>query len=425
MKIQIKSVQILDPASPYHKKRKNILIKDGIIASIGDTQFRADLTIDAKRMLVSVGWFDMRATFCDPGIEYKEDANTGAKAAAAGGFTEVMLLPNTIPTVHSKNGVSYLLSKNVNNLTQIHPSAAVTIDTKGEQLTEMIDLQNSGAVAFTDGENPIWQTDILLKALQYLQKFDGLLIQKPEDKRLNLFGTMNEGINSTSLGMKGMPKLSEEIIIARDLEILEYAGGRLHFSNISSAKSVNQIRKAKQRGIQVTCDIAAHQPVFDDYIIEDYDTNYKVNPPFREQNDNKALLKGLNDGTIDVIVSGHCPQDEESKKLEFDLAEFGIIGVQTAFSNIIEFSQLVKLETLIEKITSKPRQILGMEIPTIKEGSMANLTVFDPKVSWTFSESNNQSKSSNSPFLNQNLKGKAMAVFNNRKHLIDPDLVEK
>jgi len=425
MKIQIKSVQILDPASPYHKKRKNILIKDGIIAGIGDTQFRADITIDARRMLVSIGWFDMKASFCDPGIEYKEDASTGAKAAAAGGFTEVMLLPNTIPAVHSKNGVSYLLAKNGNSLTQIHPSAAVTIDTKGEELTEMIDLQNSGAVAFTDGENPIWQTDILLKSLQYLQKFDGLLIQKPEDKRLNLFGTMNEGINSTSLGMKGMPKLSEEIIIARDLEILEYAGGRLHFSNISSAKSVNQIRKAKQKGIQVTCDIASYQPIFDDNIIEDYDTNYKINPPFRRPNDNKALLKGLTDGTIDVIVSGHCPQDEDSKKLEFDRAEFGIIGIQTAFSNIIEFSQHMDLIALIEKITVKPRQILGLEIPQIKEGSMANLTVFDPKVSWIFSKSNNQSKSSNSPFLNQNLKGKAMAVFNNGKHLIDPDLEEK
>jgi dihydroorotase len=346
-------------------------------------------------------------------------------AAATGGFTEVMLLPNTIPVIQSKNGVSYLISKNGSNLTQIHPSAAVTIDTKGEELTEMIDLQNSGAVAFTDGEKPIWQTDILLKSLQYLQKFDGLLIQKPEDKRLNLFGTMNEGVNSTTLGMKGMPKLSEEIIVARDLGILEYTGGSLHFSNISSAKSVDLIKKAKQKGLKVTCDIAAYQPVFDDSIIEDYDTNYKVNPPFREQNDNKALLKGLKDGTIDVIVSGHCPQDEESKKLEFDLAEFGIIGMQTAFSNIVEFSQHIDLETLIEKITVNPRQILGLEIPQIKEGSTANLTVFDPKVSWTFTERNNQSKSLNSPFLNQNLKGKAMAVFNNGKHLIDPDLEEK
>jgi len=325
-------------------------------------------------------------------------------------------------TINSKNEVSYLLSNNSTNLTQVHPIAALTVDTNGEDLTEMIDLHHAGAVAFSDGDNPVWQTDILLKSLLYLQKFEGLLVNKPEDKWLNMYGSMNEGINSTMLGMKGMPGLAEELIISRDVDLLNYTGGKIHFSNISSAKSVDLIRKVKGMGLNVTCDIAAHQVIFEDSHVSDFDTNFKVNPPFREKKDNLAIIKGLKDGTIDVVVSSHCPQDEESKKLEFDLAKFGIIGLQTVFPCLVEISKDINLEDLLDKITSRPREILSLPVPKIKEGENANLTLYDPKKSWLYDEKSNKSKSVNSPFLGSTLLGKAMGVLNNGLYYFDPEL---
>jgi len=320
MKILLKAVEIRDPCSPFHKKKTNLLINDGVIVEIGEKSYRADHIISKKNLKVSIGWFDMRSDFCDPGFEYKEDVFSGRKAAAAGGFTEVLLLPNTNPVIQTKNEVSYILSGNDNQLVSIYPIGAVTEDTKGEELTEMIDLNASGARAFSDGKNPVWHTDILLKSLLYLQKFDGLLINRPEDTMLTRLGSMNEGVNSTILGLRGMPKLGEELMIDRDIKILEYAGGRIHFSNISTEESVNLIRKAKKTGLRLSCDVAAHQLVLDDSALMEFDTNFKVNPPLREEKDLKALKKGLDDGTIDVIVSSHTPQDEENKKLEFDLA---------------------------------------------------------------------------------------------------------
>ncbi|MCL4161252.1 UNVERIFIED_CONTAM: hypothetical protein GTU68_031419, partial [Idotea baltica] len=284
--------------------------------------------------MVSMGWFDMRANFNDPGYEHKEELNSGLKAAAVGGFTSVALLPNTNPCIETKNDVGYLMSKNQSSVTQIYPLGAVTKGCKGEDFTEILDMHAAGAVAFTDGENPIWNTDILLKTLQYLQKFDGLLMNRPEDTYLTAFGTMNEGITSTLLGLKGMPGLAEEIMVNRDIELLKYAGGRIHFSNVSTAHALRQIAKAKKKGLNVTCDVAAHNLIFDDSVLSDYDTNYKVNPPLRNKRDLKALERGLNSMNIDVIVTAHSPQDEESKKLEFDHADFGMLGLQTFFPTV-------------------------------------------------------------------------------------------
>ena len=283
----------------------------------------------------------------------------------------------------------------------------------------MIDLHHAGAVAFSDGIHPIWHTDILLKSLQYLQKFNGLLINLPEDTRLNLFGTMNEGVNSTMLGMKGMPKLSEALIVQRDLELSQYAGGRLHFTNISSERSVAMIKAAKKRGLEVSCDIAAFQTAFDDSALSGFDTNFKVNPPFREKKDNKALIKGLQEGTIDVIVSSHIPQDEESKKLEFDLADFGIISLQTVAHNLSVLSDSVDMELLIKAVSHNPRKLLHLPVPAIKEGEHANLTLFDPAHEWVLDSKSNKSRSKNSPFWSKTIKGKAVAVFNQGKQYID------
>jgi dihydroorotase len=420
MKILLQSPRILHKGSPFHNKEKNVLLQNGRILEIGDKNYSADRTLKAEGMILSAGWFDMGTFVGDPGLEHREDLESLAKVATAGGFTEVAVLPNTHPVVQTKNEISYITRNNDNRLLQIHALAAVTKYNKGEELTEMIDLHEAGAIGFTDGLKPVWHTDVFYKALQYLQKFNGLLIDHAEDQWLNMFGQMHEGLQSTLLGMKGMPRIAEEIAINRNIELLAYAGGRLHLSKISTARSVEAVRSAKKKH-QLTCDVAAYQALFTDEYLKDFDTNYKTNPPLRERADNEALLKGLKDGTIDVICSGHLPHDEESKNLEFDMADFGIINLQTVGANLVALSKEVEWETLIEKITINPRKVLNQEVPLLEPEAKANLTLFDPARAWTLEEKTNLSKSKNSPWFNQTITGKAVAVFNNNKSWIDKD----
>lgn len=419
MKILIQSAEIIDSGSPFHLKEKNILITNGRITEIGDKNYAADKVIKAGGMKLSVGWFDLGTFIGDPGLEHREDLDSGTRAAVAGGFTGIAVLPNTAPAIQSKNEIGYLMQGNENRLVQVYPLAAVTRNNKGEELTEMIDMHEAGAIGFTDGLKPVWHTDILLKSLQYLQKFDGVLIDHPEDNWLNLFGQMNEGVNSTMLGLKGMPRIAEEIAIGRNLELLGYAGGRLHFSRLSTAKSLDLIRVAKRKFKNITCDVNAYQALLDDGLLAGFDTNYKVNPPLRDRSDNDAIIKALKDGTIDVICSGHVPHDEESKNIEFDHAEFGMINLQTAGANLVSLSEDVDWEVLIDKVTAAPRKILHLEVPVIAEDTKANLTLFDPARTWTFDEKTNASRSKNSPWFGQTLTGKAVAVFNNSKHWFD------
>jgi dihydroorotase len=418
MKILIQNAEILDPNSPFHQKEKNVLINNGRIAEIGDKNYSADKVVKADGMKLSTGWFDLGTYTGDPGLEHKEDLESVSKAAAAGGFTEIAVLPNTSPSVQTKNEVSYITRGNDTRLVKIHAMAAVTKNNKGEELTEMIDLHEAGAIAFTDGLKPIWHTDILLKALQYLQKFNGVLIDHPEDIWLNMFGQMHEGINSTMLGLKGMPRIAEDIMVNRNLELLGYAGGRLHMARLSSGKAIDLIRTAKKK-LNVSCDIAAYQPLLDDSYLADFDTNYKVNPPLREKVDNDALIKALKDGTIDIICSGHIPHEDESKELEFDLADFGIINLQTFGSNLVSLSRSVEWSVLLEKVTVNPRKLLNLEIPRIDVEEKANLTLFDPNRSWTMDEKTNLSKSKNSPWYGKEVTGKVVAVFNNNKQRIE------
>lgn len=418
MKILIQSPQILDRNSSFHQKVKNVLIADGRITEVGDKAFGADKVINAEGMILSIGWFDLGTYAGDPGLEHKEDLVSVARAAAAGGFTDIALLPNTSPAIQTKNEISYLTRDNKNRLVTIHPLASVTRNNKGEELTEMIDLHEAGAVGFTDGLKPVWHTDIFLKSLQYLQKFDGVLIDHPEDLWLDLFGQMHEGINSTRLGLKGMPRIAEEIAISRNIDLLNYAGGRLHISKLSTAKSVELLKAAKKK-LKVTCDITSYQPLLDDSLLADFNTSLKVNPPLREKSDQDALIRGLKDGVIDVICSGHIPQDHESKELEFDLAEFGMINLQTMGSHLVQLSKSVDWDVLIEKVTSGPRAILNANIPKIEIGDAACLTLFDPKKNWLLDERSNLSKSKNSPWFGKQVTGKAVAVFNNGKNWID------
>jgi dihydroorotase len=419
MKVLIQSAKIVSPGSPYHLKRKNVVISSARITEIGDKNYSADRVIEADGMFLSIGWMDLGAFVGDPGLEHKEDLATLTKAAAAGGFTEVVLLPNTQPAVQSKNEISYITQANSTRLVQLHAMAAVTKNCKGEELTEMIDLHEAGAVAFTDGLKSLVHTDLFLKSLQYIQKFDGLLVDHPEDHWLNLFGQMHEGENSTSLGLKGMPRIAEEIAVRKNLELLEYAGGRLHLSRISTNRTVDLIRSAKKRGMKVSCDVVGYQALLDDSYLEDFDTNYKLNPPLREKIDNDALIKGLKDGTIDVLSSGHLPQDDESKLLEFDQADFGITNLQTFASQLTQLGKWVDLEDLIEKVTTAPRLVLQLPVPIIEVDEKANLTLFDPNREWRLDEKTNFSKSKNSPWFGKELKGKAVAVFNNNKQWID------
>lgn len=416
MSILISEAKILDPQSPYNGKKVNVLIKDGVISSIGTTRPKADKTINAKGAILSPGWMDLQANFCDPGYEYKEDLVSGRNVAMAGGFTDVAVLPNTKPVIQTKNDINYIKKGNSSSLVQLWPIAAISKNTEGEDFTEILDLEAAGAVAFSDGIKPLWNTDLLRKSMQYVQKFDGLVINRPQEIWLSQFGVMNEGVNSALVGMKGIPALAEEIAVARDLKILEYTGGKIHLSNISTVKAVALIRKAKKKGLNVTCDVAIHQLIYTDDNILDFESNFKVNPPLRAKKDIKALIKGLIDGTINAIVSAHQPQDEESKKLEFDEAEDGMNNMQVMLPMLNMIAKDVPMKLLIEKLTSGPRGILGLDNPVIDKGSLANVTLYNPTQKWVFDADTNQSKAANSPLFEQELSGKVLAVFNNGLH---------
>lgn len=413
MSILLKGATVLIPHSDRHRQQVDVLIgEDGLIKEIDKTiSSSAEEVLDCQGQYVTLGWFDMRAHFNDPGHEYKEDIRSGAQLAQASGFTDVAILPNTQPVLQTKNDLAYVMSRTADMVCNVHPMAAVTKDAKGEELTEMMDLHHSGAVAFTDGNQPLWHTDILLKSLQYLQPFGGTLINLPQDKWLSMFGTMNEGMTSVMLGMKGIPGMAEEIMIERDLKLLEYAGGKIHFACISTAGSVDLIRKAKAKGLQVTCDVAIYHLIYDDTAVQDYDTNFRLSPPLRGKEDKEALITGLTDGTIDCIVSNHIPQDEESKKLEFDLADNGMISLQTFWPWLVSLHEKLPLDITISKITTAPRQILDQSTPAFKVGEKACLTVANPDRKWSYNKRNNLSKSQNSPLIGEELTGKITAVI--------------
>jgi dihydroorotase len=419
MKILIQSPEIVDQNSPFHLKEKNVLIVNGKIAEIGEKNFSADRVIEAEGMILSPGWFDIGTVVGEPGFEHKEDVDSLSKAAAAGGFTSLAVYPNTNPAIQTKSDITHLTRKNETRLVQIFPIASVTRDNKGTDLTEMLDLNDAGAIAFSDGLKPITNTDIFLKALQYVKKFNGVVIDHAQDAWLDLFGQMNESPVSASLGLKGMPKLSEEVAASRNIKLLVYSESRLHLARVSAPRVLDLIRTAKKKGANLTCDITAYQATLSDAVLTDFDTNYKVNPPLREKSDNDNLIKGLQDGLIDIICSGHIPQDEESKVVEFDHAEFGIINLQTVASQLTALSKEVAWEDLMEKISINPAALMQAELPVIEPDAKANLTLLDPGIEWTFDEKNNLSKSKNSPWLGQKLKGKVRAVFNNNKHWID------
>ena len=407
MSLLLKNALIIDPKSSQHKKESNILIKDGVIESIGAS--KADQVIDCSGKMISAGWFDLNANFCDPGYEFKEDLMSGTQTAARGGFTDVHLVPITDPVIQNKSDVEYLTSSTQPEV-DLHISASVSDLQGGKNLTEILDLFHYGARSFSDGDQPIWNTELLLKALQYTASLDVPIIQNARDIHLASNTHMHEGFTSTLLGLRGEPSLSEALTVSRDLDILRYSGGKLHFTKISSSTAVDLIRQAKNEGLNVTCDVSIFHLLFTEENINDFDSIYKSKPPYRTVSDQKALFKGLKDGTIDAICSNHRPQDQESKQLEFDLAEAGAISLQTFYPSLLKTK--LPIDLAIEKITHGPRKILGLSEVTIDEGNPAKLTVFDPNAEWEFNGSSNESKSTNSPYWGKQLKGKVVATIN-------------
>ena len=409
--MNVRNVIVQDTHSSHHGQEVDIRIEKGIIQSIVESITK----IDAPKM-ITPGLMDLSSHFNDPGTEYREDLITGLKTACEGGFTDVCILPNTLPAADNRSTIEYILTKGNKQVTSVHPLGALSKKLKGESLAEILDLKESGAVAFTDGIVPVMNAELLLKALQYVQKFNGLVISRPRDLSLSRAGQMHEGMVSTGLGLVGMSSLSEKVIIERDLSILAYTGGRLHIHGISTFESVALIAKAKKSGLAVTCDVILHQLCYSDDHLIYFDTYYKVDPPLRTSKDIQALKLGLANGTIDAIAIDHLPQDVEGKNLEFDLAAFGMIGLQTTFSSLLTLvSKELSLDTLLEKLSKGPRQVLNLPTIKIEEGESAKLTLLDAHLKWHYNEESNVSKSNNSPLFGHELTGKAVGVINGEK----------
>jgi dihydroorotase len=410
MSLLLNSLVVSDPTSKYHNSLVNILISsDGKIKKISKSKINDKVRkkIDCKSSKISIGWIDLNANFCDPGYEYKEDLQSGTYLACSSGFTEVVISPNTNPVIQTKNDISYIMNNSKNELCRIYPCASVTKNGDGHEMNDLMDLNNEGAIAFSDSR--IDNTELVLNTLLYLKQFNGVYISKPRERFLSS-GLVNDSLNSNILGVKPIPYISETIAIKRDISLVEYTKGKIHFSGISCKESVNLIREAKKRGLSVTCDVPIYNFLLDDSKILDFDTNYKVFPPLRSNEDIQELIRGLEDDTIDVITSNHQPQDYDSKNCEFENASFGIISLQTFYSNMLELSSKISFDKIIQKVTSNPRKILGINSPEIKIGDRALFTIFDDKGSWDFNENTNLSKSSNSPWMNWSLRGKINGV---------------
>lgn len=416
-KLLIQSVTIIHPQSTFHGKVSDILIVDGKISEIGNKISVSDndiVKVKAKGQFLSPGFFDLNVNFGEPGLETKEDIESGCRAAAAGGFTGLALMPNTQPPIHSKSEVNYLINRAKNNLVDIYPLGCISHNREGKEMAEMYDMQQSGAVAFTDGNRPVSDAGLMSRALLYTKSFEGLIFSYAEDQDIAGKGKMNEGVMSTFLGMKGNPSLAEELMVSRDIYLAEYHDSRIHFSTISSAKSVDLVRKARKAGLKVSCDVAAHHLVLTEAELEGFDSQYKVKPPLRTKEDKKALIAGLKDGTIDAIVSQHTPHEIEFKNVEFEIASYGITGLQTALALALKAG--LSPELIVEKMAIAPRNILGLPIEDLKAGNSANFIVFDPSEEWTLSETTNASKCLNSPFMGGTLRGKVKLVYNNRQY---------
>lgn len=420
MNLLIKQTTIIDSTSSHNGRVVDILIEKGIITQIKKSIVpeKGIKTVEAEGLHVSAGWLDMQVNFCDPGYEHKETLDNGLRSASKGGFTGVALMSGTNPPLHNKGQIEYVVNRSKNNIVDVFPIGTLSYNQEGKDLSEMYDMQLSGAVAFSDYKKTTKDAGLIVRALQYSQNINSFVITHCDDKTISHDGLMNEGVTSTKLGLKGMPALAEEIMLQRNIQILEYTGGKMHIPTISTKGSVELIKKAKAKKLNITCGVAAYNLLLDDTELEGFDTNYKVNPPLRTKEDIDALKKGIADGTIDVIVSDHNPQDIESKDLEFDLADNGMVGLESCFGVLnTALSSKLNLENIVDTLTKNPRAILGLNQVSVKEGAEANLTLFIPTKKYVFEKSHLVSSNKNSGFIGKELKGEVIAVFNKNTYL--------
>lgn len=412
MNILLKSAKIIDANNKdLHLKSRDILIKNGVIEKIADKIEAPSKTktVEHPNLHVSIGWFDNSVSFGEPGFEERETIANGLLTASKSGFTDIVLNPTSHPIPDSSSDIVFLKNAALGHATTMYPLGCLTVKGEGRDLAELYDMKNAGAIGYYDFKHALENSNLLKIALQYAQNFNGLVMSFPLDLKIAGKGLVNEGEVSTKLGLKGIPSLAEELQIARDLFILEYTGGKLHIPTISTAGSVKLIAEAKKKGLDVSCSVALHNLFFtDDHLVE-FDTHYKIMPPLRAKNDIKALVKGLKDGTIDMVTSDHIPMDIEQKRVEFDNAANGSIGLESAFGGL---NTLLDLETTISLLT-KGRERFGLTTPAIKEGEKATLTLFDPDLEYTFDSKNIMSTSKNSMFLGAQLKGKSLGIVSN------------
>ncbi|MBV6405187.1 MAG: dihydroorotase [Flavobacteriales bacterium] len=422
----LRQVHIVDPGGPAHGQEADLLLQDGRIARIGQRLARGDAReVRLPGLHVSPGWTDTRAHFREPGEEPKEGLRNGLDAAAAGGFTAVAVLPSTRPAIDDASRVEHLLRRADGHVVRLLPLGGLTKGLQGQQLAELYDMHRAGAVAFTDDQEPLRNPRVLLLALQYVTVFGGTVIAFAQDPDLLGQGQMHEGPLSARLGMRGIAPLAEQVRLARDLALLEYTGSRLHVATVSTAEGVDLVRAAKARGLALTASVAAHHLLLDDGCLRGFDTVYKVMPPLRDATTIEVLRNGVKDGTIDTICSDHRPEDIEHKKLEFGQAAFGMGGLETAFAVAnTALKGHMSLRRIVERFTHGPRKALGLPPLHLVEGGEADLTLFDPEMSWVYDRPTAVSRADNSPFFGQQLTGRPLGIVRAGRHHWSPVLQE-
>ncbi|MEZ4748413.1 MAG: dihydroorotase [Calditrichia bacterium] len=416
-KLLLKNAHVVDAALDIDEKQ-DVLIQNGVIESVG--KIPADgfdgIVEDLQGKVLSPGWMDMHVHLREPGREDEETVESGSLAAANGGFTAVCCMPNTTPAIDSQEIIQYIIDRAKGSLVNVHPVAAITKHRDGNELAEILDLVEQGAVAISDDGDPVMSAGIMRRALEYSKMVDIPILGHEEDKTMTEEGHMHEGFWSTRWGIGGIPSIAEDVMIARDIMLAEYTGGRFHVQHIATKGGVDLVRQAKAKGISVTAEACTHHFTLTDEAVKNYDTNAKMKPPLRGADDVAAILEGLKDGTIDVIATDHAPHSWEEKASEFIYAPFGIVGLETAMG--LSITQLLKpgildLKSMIAKLTVHPYRILRLEVPVIQKGKAANITIFDPAATWKFDVKRSLSKSTNTPFNGWELTGKPHKVIHN------------
>ncbi len=413
MSILIKSANITYPGHSLNGSTLDVLVENGKILKIASSIENSGnfKEISADGLMLFPALVDAQCAIGEPGFEYKEDLRSAAEAAKNGGFSVLMMLPNTNPVLDNRGQLEYLKQKTASLGIDIKPFANISKGGKGVDLSEMYDLHDGGAVAFSDGKHSIDDVNLMKRALEYTQSFGGIVCNFPFDDRINPGAMVHESKQNIKLGIKSSPAIAEELMVNRDLYLQRYAGGNLHLSTISTAGSAEMIYEAKARGQQVSCSVALANLLYTDETLEGFDTNYKTMPVLREESDRLALIDGLKNGVIDMIVSDHTPENIENKDVEFDHASYGMTMIETALSLINEHLIAdLSWDVVIQRMAIAPRKRFNIALPDLSEGSAFEFTLFDPNHVWTYNKASKASKSANTPVYNKELKGKVVRL---------------